>query len=453
MANIPSSVRADPTKAFFVKMLTRDISLDDCILDLIDNSIDGAWHHAGIDPSDLIIDDAMSKYSIHISFNEEKFVIGDNCGGISLNQAATYAFTFGRDDDRSNDPAFSVGVYGIGMKRAIFKIGNNIRVTSTHYEAENPESFVVPIDVPLWMQEKTHPWDFDLEPTEDLPEAGVKIEVKALNDDTVARFRDPTYEKSLIRVLQRDYMIPLMRGLRLSVNGKSITGWKPSFRESEAFATMRHSYGEGEVKVEIIAGMFELPPEDAGPEEATQRRTPQDNPSGWYVICNGRVVLAADTTRLTVWGKSGTPKWHRQYSGFVGFAIFSSTNPVLLPMTTTKRNIDESSSILRRALTRMSEPTRQWIDYTNSRKNNPDAAKVFEKTLKAVAINEISKRETFVMPAVARPAGRVQMANVAYSVPLTELRKLADAFGDITLPYTAVGARAFDYAFSDLVDE
>ena len=33
---------AMPTKDFFVRMITRDISLEDCILDLIDNCLDGA---------------------------------------------------------------------------------------------------------------------------------------------------------------------------------------------------------------------------------------------------------------------------------------------------------------------------------------------------------------------------------------------------------------------------
>ena len=31
-----------PTKRFFVSMLPRDIELDDAILDLVDNSVDGA---------------------------------------------------------------------------------------------------------------------------------------------------------------------------------------------------------------------------------------------------------------------------------------------------------------------------------------------------------------------------------------------------------------------------
>jgi hypothetical protein len=45
--------RANPTKAFFVRMITRDISLEDCILDLIDNSVDGAWRCEGSKPMGL----------------------------------------------------------------------------------------------------------------------------------------------------------------------------------------------------------------------------------------------------------------------------------------------------------------------------------------------------------------------------------------------------------------
>lgn len=37
--------QASPTKQFFVSMLTRDISLDDAILDLIDNCLDGAMRY------------------------------------------------------------------------------------------------------------------------------------------------------------------------------------------------------------------------------------------------------------------------------------------------------------------------------------------------------------------------------------------------------------------------
>ena len=45
--NMGDKAAAVPTKQFFVSMLTRDISLADAILDLIDNCLDGALRIAG----------------------------------------------------------------------------------------------------------------------------------------------------------------------------------------------------------------------------------------------------------------------------------------------------------------------------------------------------------------------------------------------------------------------
>lgn len=39
--NYVDEVSANPVKRFFVEMLTRDISLEDAILDLLDNCVDG----------------------------------------------------------------------------------------------------------------------------------------------------------------------------------------------------------------------------------------------------------------------------------------------------------------------------------------------------------------------------------------------------------------------------
>ena len=35
-------IEGNPTKTFFIDMITRDISIKDAIIDLLDNSIDGA---------------------------------------------------------------------------------------------------------------------------------------------------------------------------------------------------------------------------------------------------------------------------------------------------------------------------------------------------------------------------------------------------------------------------
>lgn len=45
-----SIIEGNPTKKFFIEMITRDISIEDAIIDLLDNSIDGATQ---INPNDL----------------------------------------------------------------------------------------------------------------------------------------------------------------------------------------------------------------------------------------------------------------------------------------------------------------------------------------------------------------------------------------------------------------
>ena len=62
-------------------------------------------------------------FNAKITFNENSFSISDNCGGIpwSLHE---YAFRMGNARKERDNNLPTVGVYGIGMKRAIFKIGN-----------------------------------------------------------------------------------------------------------------------------------------------------------------------------------------------------------------------------------------------------------------------------------------------------------------------------------------
>ena len=171
---------ANPTKTFFVKMITRDILLEDCILDLIDNSVDGAWRSEGSHPMGLAQDADLSKYTISLSLSPDTFTIIDNCGGMTLDDAVNHAFSFGRRVTEEHDE-YSIGVYGIGMKRAIFKLGSDIRIRSTSTDDKNERlAFVVPINVATWVTDDAPPWDFDIETDEPLQQDGVEITVKTL---------------------------------------------------------------------------------------------------------------------------------------------------------------------------------------------------------------------------------------------------------------------------------
>ena len=126
MAN---TVSAFPAKRFFVEMLTRDIELQDAILDLLDNCVDGALRQNQATPPQ----DQSKPYvgrQATISFNKDGFTIEDNCGGIPRDLAETYAFRMGRPDKERDASIPTVGMYGIGMKRAIFKIGKASVISS-----------------------------------------------------------------------------------------------------------------------------------------------------------------------------------------------------------------------------------------------------------------------------------------------------------------------------------
>ena len=71
-------IEGNPTKKFFIEMITRDISIEDAIIDLLDNSIDGANRLRGNDFNGL---------TININIDNTSFCIEDNCGGFSLEVA------------------------------------------------------------------------------------------------------------------------------------------------------------------------------------------------------------------------------------------------------------------------------------------------------------------------------------------------------------------------------
>ena len=153
---------ASPTKEFFVNMITRDITLEDSILDLIDNSIDAAWQMAGSHSMTLADETDLSDYTISLTLSADQFSIMDNCRGMTLDNAADYAFSFGRKASQEHDE-FTIGVYGIGMKRAVFKLGRDVRIRSQYVEEDGSVlSFAVPINVPAWLSEEKDSWDFDI---------------------------------------------------------------------------------------------------------------------------------------------------------------------------------------------------------------------------------------------------------------------------------------------------
>ena len=439
-------VSANPTKAFFVHTITRDIRLEDCILDLVDNSLDGARNLLHFPVPSLSDKSDFSQFRVKIAFDEDSFSVTDNCGGISLSDAVNYAFTFGRmDADTSED--YSIGVYGIGMKRAVFKMGDNVKIRSTFggVDREAEEPFVVEIDVPAWLKAKD--WDFDLSPDEPLDAAGVQIQVEGLREVISNEFSNPVFSTSLRKILARDYARFIDRGLVVEVNGKKVRPFDFSLLTSDKIVPLRAEFSLKAVKVEIIAGMAARPTDDADPDHEGEK----EDRSGWYVLCNDRMVVAADKSELTGWGYGGKNRWHPQYRGFLGIILFSAKEADALPLTTTKRSIDRDSELYRLALARMIELTREWIEYTNRRKAALDEARKFEAEAVAVKAFSTSISKALKFPSFISTRIRSSDVTIQYSKPTLMVRDVAQKFGNPGMSAREVGMRTFEYTYRELI--
>lgn len=94
---------AEVRKQFFIDMFTRDISLEDCVLDLIDNSVDSYLLRHAISIHELIFGpDAHATRdlgSIDVMCADHQIRVVDTCGGISRHRAMNDVFCFGHDED------------------------------------------------------------------------------------------------------------------------------------------------------------------------------------------------------------------------------------------------------------------------------------------------------------------------------------------------------------------
>lgn len=336
-----------PTKELFVDVLTRDISLDDAVLDLVDNCIDGAKRlHPGTK-------EKFEERWVKIKCNEDSFEISDNCGGIDLQLAKNYAFRFGRDKKMAPTPN-SIGQFGVGMKRALLRFGRNFEVQSV----TEADAFKLTVDVNTWLEKQD--WHFRFDETrkpepDEVP--GTQIKVWNLTDDAKTRFPLAEFQTSLQKQLEKNTQEYLRRGLSIELNGRPIVArpFDIQFSESLAPVRVKKTYFESSdspVHAEFILGLGESSPSEAG----------------WYVSCNGRIILSADQSKTTGWDSisdDGVPKYHNQFSRFRGYLLFFSTNAGKLPWNTMKTGVNPDSPIFQDARREMIALMRPIIDFLN----------------------------------------------------------------------------------------
>lgn len=417
-------VAADPAKGFFVSMLIRDITLRDAIGDLVDNAVDAIKSQAE-DISDL------SGFAIDIKLGKTYFSINDNGYGMEAEIARTTAFNFGKSDKHKLIDN-SIGQFGIGMKRAFFKLGNFIQVKSIAPTSK----FEIDIDVKKWLEDKDN-WQYHFK--EDTLEEGIKnppsktgfyVKITELSQDAELSFNDKAFQDQLIKEIQYEHMLNLNKGLLIKINDYQL---KTTPIDLVFDDNIQPTYWEKEgtdESVRVLAGISKK----------------DDEEGGWYIFCNDRLLIAKNKTDETVWTGSkgdGVPLWHAQYHRFRGYVFFEAKDSSKLPWNTTKTGMDLDSPYYKEVRLKMINMTRQVMELldklkTEKEKDNPEENQMLNKAIEESGENTmpvvevLEKRHTlankFVYPAsLFNPSRKSISTIIRYQVQTEKFNKVKES--------------------------
>lgn len=446
---IEQYANAYPRKNFFVQMFTKDISLEDCILDLIDNSIDGLIRTRGLSLSSIskgIFSKNGGKVSlndmgrIEVSYSENSVEVHDNCGGIDLDYARTEAFNFG------HSPGWKergyLGVYGVGLKRALFKIGNEFYIESK----TKKDGFSCHFNVADWLrkEESLDDWRIPLRPIEKSPtaeSAGTTIKITDLHEEVKLRLRSGTVDTGLYASIARTYSFFLQNHVSIVLNDKIVKAFKIPIGKPTTGTVSFEELEQNGVKVTIIATLAE--PDEMGHYDQEY--------AGWYIVCNGRVVLRHDKSEISGWGlKPLMPTFQPKYRSFIGVVFFESKDPIQLPWTTDKRNLNKESAIYLRVQNRMATAARPVLSFLNSQypteKDEEPIERDISKNIESASFgNLVSKKSTVFNIPKQKKKEEKSTTRVQYDAKNADLEKIRNQLRKPHMGASKVGEYTFNY--------
>jgi len=436
---------ASPTKEFFIYMITRDITLTRAIIDLVDNSVDGA--------RSMRPDHNFNGLSVRLEIDKEHFRIVDNCGGIPVEIARNYAFRFGRPKEAPVTPG-SVGQFGVGMKRTFFKLGRRFTVSST----ASTSRFEMDIDVDRWKEDDrpggAGEWQFEFANVEEdlsgvkVDETGTRIEITQLYDSVAESFGLESFITRLKNEMSLAHTLSIDSGLAITVNAIPLlhepatlfvsNTLKPAFIEKIYPSEVLSGKPGTPVRVKLFAGVSERNLHDGG----------------WYIFCNGRLVIRADQSATTIWGASHDMRqYHPDFAYFRGYAYFDSDDASLLPWTTTKTGVDVDSPVYRsvqQEMIELSKPVLTFLSNLDKERAAIESGESKEQPLssaltssKAQRTEDLAISQTFDAPNPAPPPPGPRMQRIQYYKPADEVQKAMQILKVKT--FTAVGEKTFDY--------
>ncbi len=422
------NVDFQPTKVLFIDVLTKDISVLDCILDLIDNSVDA-----------YIRNKINDKRKVEIEISKKRFSIYDTCGGISKDDVEKQIFKFGAPPKKKN--LSTIGFYGVGLKRAMFKLGKKI-IFETDDKKNKSE---LTIKVPEWLKKPDNDWI--LEGTSS--ESSLKKSEKPYTKITIDNFRKEaletftsTFEEKLKTTISRYYtMFSQKNQIEFFLNDKEpIQSLKLNISISKELKPAIRTYSQDGVNVKIQTWI----------EPSTDARS--GGHQGWNIFMNNRLILMDESSEKTGWTgeRKELPKMHPIYNQFRGNVFLDSKDPSKLPINTMKNDFNFENPIYVELKRKLCETARPLIDYLSKKyekvdeKESQTIATILKqeayKGLKEIDATTLNRSQKFKAPQIKKIDN---MVTISYKKPIIIVEKVKEHLS--LKNKNEAGSLTFDY--------
>lgn len=350
-----------PSKNLLIETLTEDINAHDAVLDLLDNSVDSYVRNK--------IEDICK---IELNISSESFSLYDNCGGIDKEELTKHAFKIGFVDYAKKQP--TIGRYGVGLKRSLFKIGKEFKFVTDNGEHESKFE----IDVDNWIKDENN-WTFDAEINKSKLKTGekpyTKLEIVRLTDEIKEIF-DQSFENQIKSTIQKYYTRFINDKIEFYVNGEKQAPYELTIKTYKNLTPARFTEEYEGIQIDIICWI--------NARKDKRLKFTEHEKRGWNIFMNDRLVINADTSEKTGWSakKTELPKFHSLYNQFMGIVSINTSDPHLLPINTSKNGFNEESKIYKHLKTKMIETARPLITYLNQkRKKESDQKEETDKQI------------------------------------------------------------------------
>lgn len=409
-----------PSKRIY-NALTKDISIDDAINDLIDNAIDN-WK----------ILRKTKLLGVNILISDSKIEIKDNAGGIDLKTLPLLLMPGGTN--RSGGEGIK-GIWGIGAKRSLFFLGEKIKILT---RKKNKDGLKLEVDEDWFTKDEgENKWEIEYSIDNSIPEEITKIIIEKLkvilNPFLIRQIRE-----SIISVYQDEIV---KKTLKIIFNNEIVKivlkiPWsKSKYAPPSRYITdIPVPHSDRKVHTEITLGVMTKPGEEYS--------------YGIDFIGNGRVILHNNHDWRMGFKKGKLGLAHPTINRFKAVVRVTGDSRDI-PWNSAKNDINTNHPIYVNMVDLVSQVSRQYVSFL--RKNYEVTSILFrdeadERDIIKIRFNYGSDFRK-VVNEYPEPKNEI---NISFKILKEDYNELVEYFGLHCKPRKAVGLFVFNKALKEV---